>query len=52
MTLVALIDHIIARSDRMRFLKEGLEGLARRKLIPEALRDRLIGRLFNRSVKY
>ena len=50
--LVALIDHIIARSDRMRFLKEGLEGLARRKLIPEALRDRLIGRLFNRSVKY
>ena len=50
--LVALIDHIIARSDRLRFLKEGLEGLARRKLIPEALRDRLIGRLFNRSVKY
>ena len=50
--LVTLIDHIIARSDRLRFIKEGLEGLARRKLIPEALRDRLLGRLFNRAVKY
>jgi hypothetical protein len=50
--LVALIDRIIARSDRLRFLRRGLDGLARRKLIPGALRDRLIGRLFNRTVKY
>ena len=50
--LVDLLSGIIARSDRKRFVKESLEGLARRKLIPVTLRDWLIGRLFRRAVKY
>ena len=50
--LVHLLDRVIASSDRKRFVKEALEGLARRKLISTSLRDRMTARLFNRSVKY
>lgn len=52
MDLVRLLDRVLARSDRLRFAKDVIEGLARRRLIPARLGSRLVERLFRSSVKY
>ena len=52
MDLVRRIDRVTSHSDRKRFVKEALEGLARRKLISTGFRDRMTARLFRNSVRY
>lgn len=50
--LVRLIDRVTAQSDRKRLVKDGIEALAKLRLISSDTRERLLARLFARSVKY
>ena len=50
--LVRLMDHVLARSDRLALVRDILDGLARRGIISADLSGKLMARLFRTSVKY